>query len=166
MSDAAGGNPNAITREGLERLRAEVEELETTGRREGAERIRVAREWGDLKENAEYHDAKKSLALLERRITVLRERLDNAVVVDTDAADSADDGAVRFGSTVEVVDEASGRPAEYTLVGEAEADVGKGMLSADSPVGRALLGARVGDVVSVPTPQGSRELRVSRLGAA
>ena len=58
--------PNAITREGLERLRAEVEELETAGRHEGAERIRVAREWGDLKENAEYHDAKKSLALLER----------------------------------------------------------------------------------------------------
>ena len=155
-------DPNSITREGLERLRAEVEELETNGRREGAERIRVAREWGDLKENAEYHDAKNSLALLERRITVLRERLDNAVVVDTGAGE---DGAVAFGSTVEVVDEATGRPAEYTLVGEAEADVGKGMLSADSPVGRALMGARVGDVVSVPTPRGSRELRVARLGA-
>jgi transcription elongation factor GreA len=156
-------DPNAITPEGLERLRAEVDELETTGRREGAERIRVAREWGDLKENAEYHDAKNSLALLERRITVLRERLDNAVVVE---ADSSDHDVVRFGSKVEVVDETSGRPAEYTLVGEAEADVGKGMLSADSPVGRALIGAREGDVVSVPTPRGSRELRVARLGAA
>jgi transcription elongation factor GreA len=157
-------DPNAISREGLERLRAEVEELETTGRREGAERIRIAREWGDLKENAEYHDAKNSLALLERRITVLRERLDNAVVMETDSADG--DDVVRFGSVVEVVDESSGRPAEYTLVGEAEADVGKGLLSADSPVGRALQGARVGDVVSVPTPRGSRELRVARLGAA
>jgi transcription elongation factor GreA len=157
-------DPNAISREGLERLRAEVEELETTGRREGAERIRIAREWGDLKENAEYHDAKNSLALLERRITILRERLDNAVVMETDSADG--DEVVRFGSTVEVVDETSGRPAEYTLVGEAEADVGKGLLSADSPVGRALQGARVGDVVSVPTPRGSRELRVARLGAA
>jgi len=156
-------DPNSISREGLERLRAEVEELETTGRREGAERIRIAREWGDLKENAEYHDAKNSLALLERRITVLRERLDNAVVVDTDAGA---DGAVAFGSTVEVVDESTGRPAEYTLVGEAEADVGKGLLSADSPVGRALIGKRVGDVVSVPTPRGSRELRVARLGSA
>ena len=154
-------DPNAITREGLERLRAEVAELETHGRREGAERIRVAREWGDLKENAEYHDAKNSLALLERRITVLRERLDNAVVLDTDAGDH---GAVAFGSTVEVVDESTGRPAEYTLVGEAEADVGKGLLSSDSPVGRALMGARVGDVVSVPTPRGARELRVARLG--
>jgi transcription elongation factor GreA len=155
--------PNAITREGLERLRAEVEELETTGRREGAERIRVARQWGDLSENAEYHDAKRSLALLERRITVLRERLDNAVVVD---AAGGDGDVVAFGSTVEVVDEASGRPAEYTLVGEAEADVGKGLLSAESPVGRALIGARAGDVVSVPTPRGSRDLRVARLGPA
>jgi transcription elongation factor GreA len=155
-------DPNAISPEGLERLRAEVEQLETEGRREGAERIRVARQWGDLRENAEYHDAKKSLALLERRITILRERLDNAVVVETDA--SGDGDVVGFGSVVEVVDEASGRPAEYTLVGAAEADVGKGMLSADSPVGRALIGARVGDVVSVPTPRGSRELRVARLG--
>ncbi len=156
-------DPNAITAEGLERLRAEVEEMETTGRREGAERIRIAREWGDLKENAEYHDAKNSLALLERRITVLRERLDNAVVVE---AASGDGDVVAFGSTVEVVDEASGRPAEYTLVGEAEADVSKGKLSADSPVGRALMGAREGDVVSVPTPRGSRDFRVARLGAA
>ena len=160
MSDAGSGN--AITREGLERLKAELAELETEGRREGAERIRVAREWGDLKENAEYHDAKKSLALLERRISVLRERLDNAVVVDV--ADGTEE-AVHFGSTVEVVDEASGRTSEYTLVGEAEADVSNGLLSADSPVGAALMGARVGDVVTVPTPRGSRDLRVARLGA-
>ena len=96
---------------------------------------------------------------------MLRERLDNAVVMDTAPA-QGDGGVVVFGSIVEVVDEASGRPAEYTLVGEAEADVGSGLLSADSPVGRALMGARVGDVVSVPTPRGSRELRVARLGAA
>jgi transcription elongation factor GreA len=154
---------NAITPEGLERLKAEVEEMETTGRREGAERIRIAREWGDLKENAEYHDAKNSLALLERRITVLRERLNNAVVVE---AASGDEDVVAFGSKVEVVDESSGRPAAYTLVGAAEADVSSGKLSADSPVGRALSGARVGDIVSVPTPRGSRELRVVSVGAA
>ena len=161
MSDEV--NENAITAEGLERLKAEVEEMETTGRREGAERIRIAREWGDLKENAEYHDAKNSLALLERRITVLRERLDNAVVVE---AAEGDEDVVRFGSKVEVVDEESGRPATYTLVGQAEADISAGKLSADSPVGRALAGARAGDVVSVPTPRGSRELRVTGVGAA
>jgi transcription elongation factor GreA len=155
-------NPNAITPEGLERLKAEVEEMETNGRREGAERIRIAREWGDLKENAEYHDAKNSLALLERRITVLREKLDNAVVVDSAPADG---DVVGFGSRVEVVDEESGRTTEYTLVGSTEADLSAGLLSAESPVARALTGRRVGDVVGVPTPRGERKLRIAAVGA-
>ena len=159
MSEA---NPNAITAEGLERLKAEVEQLETTGRQEGAERIRIAREWGDLKENAEYHDAKNSLALLERRITVLREKLDNAVVVDVAPANG---DVVAFGSKVEVVDDESGRTMEYTLVGSTEADLSAGLLSAESPVARALNGARVGDVVAVTLPKGKRNLRVSRIGA-
>jgi transcription elongation factor GreA len=154
-------NPNAISPAGLERLRAEVEELETTGRHDGAERIRIAREWGDLKENAEYHDAKNSLALLERKITVLREKLDNAVVVD---AAPANGDVVAFGSKVEVVDESSGRTAEYTLVGSTEADLSAGLLSAESPVARALFGARAGDVVSIPLPRGERKLRISRIG--
>jgi transcription elongation factor GreA len=154
-------NPNAISPEGLERLRAEVEELETTGRHEGAERIRIAREWGDLKENAEYHDAKNSLALLERKITVLREKLDNAVVVDSAAANG---DRVAFGSKVEVVDESSGRTSEYTLVGSTEADLSAGLLSAESPVARALFGAREGDLVAIPLPRGQRQLRVKRIG--
>ena len=162
MSDAAGGNPNAITREGLERLRAEVEELETNGRREGAERIRIAREWGDLKENAEYHDAKNSLALLERKITVLREKLDNAVVVDDAPGDSE---TVSFGSKVEVADDESGRTSTYTLVGSTEADPSAGLLSAESPVARALTGAKVGEIVGVPTPRGERKLRIVSVGA-
>jgi transcription elongation factor GreA len=152
----------SITPEGLERLKAEVAEMETIGRHEGAERIRIAREWGDLKENAEYHDAKNSLALLERRITILRERLDKAVVLD---AAEGDEDVVRFGSKVDVIDETSGRPASYTLVGAAEADISAGKVSADSPVGRALAGARAGDVVSVPAPRGARELRVVSVGA-
>jgi transcription elongation factor GreA len=156
-------NENAISAEGLERLRAEIEQLETTGREEGAERIRIAREWGDLKENAEYHDAKNSLALLERRISVLRERLLSAVVVE-EAPATGD--RVAFGSKVEVVDETSGRAAEYKLVGVAESDISKGLLSADSPVGRALVGARAGDVVSVPAPRGARSMRVVSVGAA
>ena len=160
MSDA---DANAITPDGLERLKAEVEELETTGRREGAERIRVAREWGDLKENAEYHDAKNSLALLERRISVLRERLDNAVVVEPAAGDA---DVVSFGSTVEVADEASGRTMEYTLVGATEADPSAGLLSAESPMARALIGARVGDGVTVPAPRGDRRMKVVRVGPA
>jgi transcription elongation factor GreA len=154
-------NPNAISPEGLERLRAEVQELETTGRAEGAERIRVARQWGDLKENSEYHDAKNSLALLERRITVLRERLDNAVVVES--APAGDE--VGFGSKVEVVDEETGRSAQYTVVGSTEANASQGLLSVESPVARALMGAREGDVVAVPAPRGERRLRVARIGS-
>jgi transcription elongation factor GreA len=154
-------NPNAITAEGLERLRAEIHEMETTGRDEGAERIRIAREWGDLKENSEYHDAKNSLALLERRITVLTEKLRNAVVVDT-APTNGD--VVAFGSRVDVVDEASGREATYTLVGSTEADLSAGLLSAESPVARALIGAKVGAVVNVPLPRGKRALRVTGIG--
>ena len=162
MSEA---DPNAITPEGLERLRAEVEEMETTGRQEGAERIRIAREWGDLKENAEYHDAKNSLALLERRIAILRERLDNAVVVEpTEAAGNGD--IVSFGSTVEVVDSSNERSMQFTLVGSTEADLKSGLLSADSPMARALIGRREGDEVNVPVPRGTRKMRVVRIGVA
>ena len=159
MSEAES---NAITPEGMERLKAEIEELETTGRHEGAERIRIAREWGDLKENAEYHDAKNSLALLERRITILRERLDNAVVVEPATGET---DVVAFGSTVEVADEASGRTMEYTLVGATEADLSAGLLSAESPMARALIGRRTGDDVTVPVPRGERKMKVVRIGA-
>jgi transcription elongation factor GreA len=92
---------------------------------------------------------------------VLREKLDNAVVVD---AAPANGDVVAFGSKVEVVDESSGRTAEYTLVGSTEADLSAGLLSAESPVARALFGARAGDVVSIPLPRGERKLRISRIG--
>lgn len=152
----------AISAEGLDALRTELEQLETEGRREIAERIRVAREWGDLKENAEYHSAKEDQAHLETRILRLSERLRGAVVVDAPAADA---GTVGFGATVGVTDEATGREATYTLVGAAEADAGSGRLSIESPVGRALVGARPGDVVEVATPGGERRMRVQTIGA-
>jgi transcription elongation factor GreA len=151
----------AITAAGLEALRQELEQLETVARAEIVDRIRTAREWGDLKENAEYHSAKNDQGLLERRITMLTEKLREAVVVEaTDGGDT-----VAFGSTVHVVDETSGRPATYTLVGSTEADAAAGKLSADSPVGRALVGARAGDVVKVTTPRGARPMRVVKIGA-
>jgi transcription elongation factor GreA len=149
-------DPNAITREGLERLRAEVEELETTGRREGAERIRIAREWGDLKENAEYHAAKDAQAHLETRILRLREQIDNANVVEAQQGGDI----VAFGATVEVEDEQSAARSSYRLVAQHEAAPAEGRLSFDSPVGAALRGKRVGDVAVVETPRGGRRLRV------
>ena len=151
----------AITAQGLVELRAELERLEGPVRRDMAARIQAARELGDLKENAEYHIAKEDQALLETRIKRLVDRLRNAVVVETEQGGSA----VAFGMTVHIVDEASGRPATYTLVGPTEADITTGRLSAESPVARALMGARPGDVVKVETPRGARALRVERLGA-
>ncbi|MDO8184951.1 transcription elongation factor GreA [Conexibacter sp. JD483] len=150
----------AITQEGLDALRAELEQLEGPARRDIAERIRIAREWGDLKENAEYHAAKEEQAHLETRILKLNERERNAVVV----AAASDASVVAFGSTVEVRDEKSGKVATYTLVGAAEASARDGRLSIESPVARALIGAGEGEDVRVHTPTGVRTLHVVRVG--
>jgi transcription elongation factor GreA len=154
--------PDAIvmTPEGLAALEAELRELETEGRREIAERIRVAREWGDLKENAEYHDAKNSQAHLETKIKRLREQLLAAEVRDAPAPTDV----VGFGSRVDVEDDA-GRRRTYTLVSETEAEPARGRVSIASPVGQALEGARPGDTVRVPTPRGKRALKVLAIGA-
>jgi transcription elongation factor GreA len=151
----------AISQEGLDALRAELEQLEKVARTEIAARIRTAREWGDLMENAEYHSAKEDQAHLETRIKRLQDRLRGAKVVD---AAATPDGVVGFGSTVEVRDESSGRVATYTLVGAAEASAGDGRLSIESPVARALMGAREGDAVTVETPAGARLFHVQRVG--
>jgi transcription elongation factor GreA len=150
----------AITAEGLKELRAQLERLEGPARRQIAARIQAARELGDLKENAEYHIAKEDQAHLETRIRRLTQRLRNAVVVDGGGRDDE----VAFGTTVHVVDEATGRPATYRLVGVTEADLRAGRLSVESPVARALMGRRAGDIVDVQTPGGARALRIERLG--
>ena len=152
--------PELITPEGLAALRAEIEQLETRGRVEMAERIKAARELGDLKENAEYHIAKDDQAHLETKILRLNQRLRAARVVErVEATD-----VVAFGSMVTVIDEASGRELEFTLVGPTEADLKVGRLSAESPVARALVGSRANDVVTVETPGGQRSYRVKRVG--
>src|SRR3954451_7984065 len=108
---------NLITAEGLDELRAELDRLESTGREEIAQQIKTAREWGDLKENAEYHAAKEAQAHLETRILRLRDRIKNADVVEVAVGD-----VVGFGSTVEVEDEQTGRRSTYRLVHSNEAD--------------------------------------------
>jgi transcription elongation factor GreA len=151
----------AITQQGLEDLKAELEQLETEGRREMAARILAARELGDLKENAEYHIAKEDQAHLETRIKRLQQRLREARVVEVPAG--ATDEVV-FGATVTVIDEESGKEATYTIVGPTEADMPAGKLSAESPVAQALLGQKRGAVAIVATPRGERRLRIDRLG--
>jgi len=158
MNDVeTGGEP--ITEEGLAALREEIEQLEGEGRTKMAARIKVAREEGDLKENAEYHIAKEDQAHLETKIKRLRERLRTAVVVEVDA--SADTFA--FGRTAEVLDEAKGETNTWTLVGSTEADLTAGRLSNESPIGRALIDAKVGDPIEIETPKGSRTFVVQKL---
>ena len=145
-----------MTEQELERLRAELEDLEGRGRREIAEQIRTARGWGDLKENAEYHAAKEAQAHLETKILKLRERVLTAKVVEVAGGDVVD-----YGSTVEVEDEATGRKQTYTLVSSRESSPGEGRLSMESPVAEALRGLRAGDVAVVSTPRGERRFRVA-----
>ena len=150
-----------MTAAGLEELRAEIARLEAEGREEMAQRIRVARAHGDLKENSEYHDAKNDQAFMETKILRLRERLVNAVVVEADAHPEV----VGFGTTVHLKDEGTGKPLTYTLVSSLEADAPNGRLSAESPLARALSGHRPGDLVEWQTPRGPRTLRVEKLTA-
>jgi transcription elongation factor GreA len=155
---APEGEP--ITPQGLVALESELAELEGPGRREIAARILAARDLGDLSENADYHIAKEDQAHLETKIKRLRERQRNALIVETGAEQQA---VFAFGRTAEVLDEASGQVYEWTIVGSTEANLAQGKLSAQSPVGKALLGHAPGESVGVQTPRGRRTYRVQRL---
>jgi transcription elongation factor GreA len=143
--------PTQITSEGLDELKAELAELEGPRRKEISERIKIARDFGDLKENSEYHDAKNEQAFLETKILRLRERLTSAVVVEDDSAD----GEAVFGSQVKLRDD-SGKETTYRLVGATEANLADGKLSIESPVAQAMVGRKAGDEVKVATPRGER----------
>jgi transcription elongation factor GreA len=151
-----------ITQEGLDELKAELVELEGPARKTMAARIKVAREEGDLKENAEYHVAKEDQAHLETRIKRLQERQRNAVVVEVSSIDS---DTFTFGRTAEVLDESKDETVAWTLVGSTEANLAEGRLSAESPIGRALMDAKVGSTVKVETPKGDRSFKVLKLVA-
>ena len=146
---------NAMTREGYEALRAELEELEGPRRQAIAAEIKTARDFGDLKENAEYHAAKDAQGHLEARIRRLRERLDHAEVVEP-----ASGAVVGFGSTVEVEDTESGKRSTYTIVSSLDSDPASGKLSAESPLAESLAGCREGDEAVFESPRGERKLVV------
>ena len=147
-----------MTRDDYDRLVGEIARLESEDRAEMAERIKAARELGDLKENAEYHDAKDAQAILETKILRLRDQLTRAEVVEAQGGDT-----VAFGSAVDLRDRGSGKDLRYTLVSAVDADAAAGKLSVESPVAKALLGARAGDVVEIPTPRGTRTLEVTAI---
>ncbi len=148
-----------LTPEGLATLKAELDTLSTTRRREVASRIKEAREFGDISENAEYDDAKNEQAMLEARIATLEDNLRSATVVD---ASGLGTDVVRVGSIVHVKDD-GGKSTKYTIVGTAEANPADAKLSNESPVGKALIGRKRGDEVVVTTPRGERKLKITKI---
>jgi transcription elongation factor GreA len=149
-----------LTPEGLQKLKDELELLSTEKRREVAERIKEAREFGDITENSEYDDAKNEQAMVESRIAQVEERLRSATVVD---AKDVSTEVVQVGSVVNVKDEQTGKAQKFTIVGSPEAKPPE-RLSYESPVGKALLGHRRNDVVDVPLPNGkSIQLKITKI---
>jgi transcription elongation factor GreA len=150
-----------LTPEGLQRLKDELEQLSTDRRREVAERIKEAREFGDITENAEYDDAKNEQAMVESRIATLQEKLRMATVIQ--AQDLSTD-VVQIGSVVHVKDEKTGKSVKYTIVGSAEARPEEHKLSNESPVGRALIGRKRNETVAVKVPRGpARKLKITKI---
>jgi transcription elongation factor GreA len=150
-----------LTPEGLEELKARIEHLRGDRRREVAERIKEAREFGDIAENSEYDDAKNEQAMLEKQISDLEEKLRNARVINEKDVDT---GVVSVGATVHVKDQKTDKSTKFKIVGSAEANPAEARLSNESPVGRALLGHKRGDTVTVPVPRGpARKLKITKI---
>jgi transcription elongation factor GreA len=153
-----------LTPEGLQKLQNELDDLQTNRRREVAERIKEAREFGDISENSEYDDAKNEQMMLEQKIAQLEERLRSAQVVNTSELST---DLVRVGVTVNVKDEKTGDSDKYTIVGSAEANPSEKKLSNESPVGKALIGHKRGDTVDVALPSGKkRKLKITKIDVA
>lgn len=148
--------PVYITEEGLQKLKQELEELNKQ-KLKLAEVIAYARSLGDLSENAEYQTAKHEQGLLMAKIRDLEDKIARAVIIDKERLDATE---VRLGVAVRVLNEKLGKEIVYTLVGPVEADISSGKLSTQSPVGKALLGKKVGDVVEVQVPAGLLRLKI------
>ena len=149
-----------MTREGYEGLQEELRGLKGGARPAIIKAIASARELGDLSENAEYHAARERQSMIEGRIATLEEKLSLAEVID---ASSLNGDRVQFGATVSLEDCESEERKTYRIVGEIESDVLQGRLSVQSPMAKALIGKRAGDIVQVATPQGGREYEILQL---
>ena len=153
-----------LTPQGLEALKAKIDHLSTDRRREVADRIREARDFGDIAENSEYDDAKNEQAMLEKQISDLEDKLRNSRVIDESEV-TAD--AVGVGVTVHVKDQKTDKSTKFKIVGSAEASPAESKLSNESPVGKALMGHKRGETVSVPVPKGpARKLKITKIEAA
>ena len=152
-----------LTKQGLDELKAKIEYLQNDRRREVAARIKEAREFGDISENAEYDDAKNEQAMLEKQISDLEEKLRSAKVIDS--KDVTGD-RVTVGTTVHLKDQKTSKSEKFHIVGSAEANVAERKLSNESPIGKALLGKKRNEIVSVPVPRGpARKLKITKIEA-
>lgn len=147
-----------LTARGAEKLREELTHLKSVVRPKITEAIAEARAHGDLKENAEYHAAREQQSFTEGRIKEIESKLSNCQVIDVTQVNAH--GKVVFGATVDLADAETGDELTYQIVGEDEADIKKGMISITSPIARALIGKREGDVATVHTPGGVREFDI------
>lgn len=152
MADRVPMRPNSYAT-----IEAELKRLKSVERHKIVKEIEIARAHGDISENAEFHAAKERQSHIEGRITLLEDRLARAQVIDP-SGQSPD--VVRFGATVQLADAESGDEVTYTIVGEDEADVSKGLISVGSPIARALLGKPVDELVTVQVPRGSRSFEI------
>ncbi len=151
-------NKVPITVQGAQKLQDELFQLKSVDRPRVIEAIAIAREHGDLKENAEYHAAREQQGFIEGRIKDIEGKLGNATIIDVTAVNA--NGKVIFGATVDVADEETGNELTYQIVGEDEADIKINKISIGSPIARALIGKEEGDVAEVQTPGGLRSLEI------
>lgn len=152
---------NPLTKEGAERIRAELNVLKTEGRRKMSAAIAEARAHGDLKENAEYHAAKEQQGMMEARIRLLESAIADAQIIDVSMLNN--DGKVVFGSTVVLCNLDNDETVRYTIVGDEEADLKEGKISYRTPIARAVIGKFVGDEVIVATPSGEMEYEIDEV---
>ena len=146
-----------FTKEGIEKMKEELQYLEKEKRKEVADKLKFAASFGDLSENAAYDDAKNEQNMLETRISKLRETIKNATVVETKTGNEI----VQIGSLIEI--KVDGKKKEIEIVGGSDGDPFQGKISCDSPMGKALLGKKEGDVCSVDTPSGKKEFKVIKI---
>ena len=151
------GDSIPMTRAGAEAIKRELKRLKSVERPKNVQDIATARDHGDLRENAEYHAAKEKQSHIEGRIQMLEDRLARAEIIDVGKLSG---NRVVFGATVQLEDSDSGAKAQYTIVGETEADLKKGRISITSPIARGLVGRDVGDAVTIRTPGGEREYEI------
>src|SRR5690625_3851284 len=149
-----------MTKEGKEKLEKELEYLKTERRQQVVERIKIARDFGDLSENSEYDAAKEEQAFVEQRIAQLEKMIRNAEIIENDDNNS---DIVALGKCVTFVELPEGEEETYTIVGSAEADSFEGRISNDSPMAKSLLGMEVGSEVSVATPGGDIQVKITKV---